>query len=151
MYPSNFISEVFSIQKLPGETLDVKMIPPAWDEFINPSIENLPDIITQHLNWHREIVVLTSNGTCVFRAHKPFEILKNLLTEFGNNDSLRSHFESGKEQPLANAALLAVHPSTRSEPSVLEMAVKAFFLYGSNETRSWGINSNYYIILFFWC
>lgn len=66
-------------------------------------------------------------------------MLKNLLIQSGNTDNLRSHFESGvsKEQPLANAALLAVHPVTRSEPNILEMAMKAFFLYGT-EGRQWG-------------
>lgn len=64
-------------------------------------------------------------------------MLKHLLAECGSTDNLRSHFESGsKEQPLANAALLAVHPSTRSEPSLLEMTMKAFFMHGA-EGRMW--------------
>lgn len=140
MYPTNFFSEVYSVNKISGTTLDIKLLPLSSDPSISSGVEHLPDIITQHLNWQREIVVLTSHGTSVFRALKPYEVLKNLLVEYGSTDSLRSHFESGvsKEQPLANTALLAIHPSTRAEPSVLELAVKAFFLYGSNESRGWG-------------
>jgi hypothetical protein len=140
MYPTNCFSEVFSIQKLNGQTLDVKLIPPTTD--VSESISKLdilPDVVTQHLNWHREVVVLTSNGTTVLRIHKPYEMLKQLLIECGHTDNFRCHFDSGvsKEQPLANAALLAVHPATRSEPSVLEMTMKAFFLYGT-ENRMMG-------------
>jgi len=133
MYPTSYFSEVFTIQQLPGQTIDIKLIPSSK---IDQELEHLPDVVTQHLLWQREIVVLTANGTCVFKAHKPYELLKFLMIDQGDPESLFGHYnEFGvqKEQPLANTALLAIHPSTRSEPSVHEKAVKAFFLYGNGD------------------
>jgi hypothetical protein len=136
MYPSSYFSEVFTIQQLPGHTLDIKLIPSVK---LDPALENLPDVITQHLLWQREIVVLTANGTTVFRAHKPYELLKCLMIEQGDPESISGHFNEfgvSKEQPLANSAFLAIHPSTRSELSVYDMAVKAFFMYGSGDVHA---------------
>lgn len=135
LYPTQCLSEVFYVHKLPGRTVAVGLIPnPEYDL----SLQHFPDIVSQHLKWHKQIVVLTSSGSMVFRANKPFEILKATLIEKNGPENIKGHFDLGlgREYPLSNSLLLAVHPFERADQIAYDMAVRALFLYGNFDNPS---------------
>ncbi|CAL8074629.1 unnamed protein product [Orchesella dallaii] len=135
LYPTQCLSEVFFVNKLPGRAVDIQFIPnPEYDL----SLQQVSDVVTQHLKWHKQIVVLTSSGSVVFRANKPYEILKSTLIERKGPENIKGHFElgMGREYPLSNSFLLAVHPFDHVDQSVYDMAIRALFLYGNFENAS---------------
>lgn len=135
LYPTNCLSEVFHVHKLPGRALAIEMIPSSEHDL---SLNHVPDIVSQHLKWNKLIVVLTSSGSVVFRANKPYEILKSTLLERNGPENIRGHFDLGfgREYPLSNSLLLAVHPYDRPDQTIYDMAIRALFLYGNFENVS---------------
>ncbi|CAG7786478.1 unnamed protein product [Allacma fusca] len=133
MYPSQHCAEVCSVHMLPGYVRDITAIPLQTTNGLDLNKSQLPDVVTQHLAWSRQIVVLTPNGTVVFRQSKPFELLRDLLIERKGPENIKGHFElcASREQPLANVVLLASHPYNHLEPGIYDLATKAFFMYGS--------------------
>ncbi|ODN01638.1 hypothetical protein Ocin01_05049, partial [Orchesella cincta] len=132
LYPTQCLSEVFYVHKLPGRAVDIQFIPtPEYDL----SLQQVPDVVSQHLKWHKQIVVLTSSGSVVFRANKPYEILKSTLIERKGPENIKGHFElgMGREYPLSNSFLLAVHPFDHADQTVHDMAIRALYIYGNFE------------------
>lgn len=135
LYPTQCFSEVSYVHKLPGKTVAIEMIPSLEYDI---SLQNLPDISTQHLKWHKQVVVLTTSGSMVFQANKPYEILKHTFIEKNGPENIKGHFELGlgREYPLSNSLLLAIHPFERVDQAVYDMAVRALFLFGNLESIS---------------
>lgn len=134
LYPTPGLSEVLHLHSLGGRTVAIDMIRNTDHDL---SIQRVPDIVTQHLKWQKQIVVLTSTGSIVFRASKPYEILRSTLEERNGPENIKGHFDLGfgREYPLSNSLLLAIHPFDRADNAVYEMAVKALFLYGTYESQ----------------
>jgi hypothetical protein len=65
-------------------------------------------------------VILTSHGTTVMRASKPYELLRDLLLERQGPENIKGHYEMSynKVQPLANTVLLATHPFVFADNNV---------------------------------
>lgn len=126
MYPSQHCAEVCSVHILPGVAVDIKAIPMASSNGLDLNRSPLPDVIIQHLNWSRQIVILTPNGTVVYRQSKPYELLRDLLIERKGPENIKGHFElcPNREQPLANAVLLASHPYQHVDHGVRQQAVQ---------------------------
>jgi len=124
LYPTNSCTEVACIHELPGTALDIKGIPDTDELTQNSNTNGLPEVFRQHLPGQKQIVVLTVNGTAVFRAMKPYEQLKDLLVNKDGGESLKGHYELGMSavQPLANTVMVAIHPSFRLE-SIVRMSV----------------------------
>lgn len=108
LYPSPRYAEMSNVHILPGVLHDLKEI--TYE--VDPGTLEFPDILTQHLPWQRQIVVLSSWGTTVFRCHKPFELLRDLLVEKQGPENVKAHFFMlpTRELPLTNALLIAVNP-----------------------------------------
>lgn len=126
---------MFHVHKLPGRALAIDIIPNADHDL---SLQQVPDIVSQHLKWHKQIVVLTTSGSIVFRANKPYEILKATLLEKNGPENVKGHFDLGygREYPLSNSLLLAIHPYDRVDKAVYDMAIRALFLYGNFDNMS---------------
>ena len=110
-------SDLTNIHSLPGVLHDVKEVSTSDP---NALPLDYPDILTQHLSWQRQIVVLTSWGTSVFRVEKPFELLRDLILEKKGPENIKQHFYMlpTREHPLSNVLLIAVHPFLFSDNNV---------------------------------
>jgi len=108
IYPTPNYAELSTIHMVPGLTVDIREL-----SIGDPSIDfQLPEVMTQHMPYRREIVVLTNQGTTVLKAAKPYELLRDLLIERQGPENMKGHFEMlpNRVQPLANCVLLAIHP-----------------------------------------
>ena len=117
IYPTHNYTEVSSIHILPGSTIEMKEI---RSKDMDQRVLEQPEVVTQHLPWRREIVVLTSHGVTVLRASKPYELLRDLLNERQGPENIKGHYEMSvnKVQPLANSVLLATHPFLLADNNV---------------------------------
>jgi len=117
LYPTQNYTEVSSIHIIPGSTIEMKEIKPRD---VDPRVLEQPEILSQHLPWRREIVILSSHCVTVLRAAKPYELLRDLLVSRHGPENIQGHFEmtQNKVHPLANSVLLAIHPFLLQDTNV---------------------------------
>lgn len=109
IYPTLNYAELSAIHLVKGSTIDIQEVAIRK---VDPAIFEQPEVMVQHLPYRRELIILTSQGTTILKALKPYELLRDLLIERRGPENVKGHFEMipNRVQPLANCVLLASHP-----------------------------------------